>query len=153
MAQQGLPTQTLQPTSIYAERLSILTIHQLGMTWLGVRNTITVGGFQSRIEDALGSGSLATGDPITNNKQYGASIALSHQFTRTFTMNVSADWSRIRALQAADRTIQRTARLRFNMQASPKTVVFAGARYRGLDSNVATEGNEGAVFVGLDHRL
>ncbi len=151
IARTGLPTQTLQPITLFTQRVSIVTTRSASVALLGVRNTLTLAAFQSRAEDAVPGGTLATGAASANNVQYGASAALSHRFTPTISVNVSADWSRIHAIRAPDVSIQRAARLRVSLQATPKTVAFAGARYRNLDSNVATEGKEGAVFVGLDH--
>ncbi len=153
IARQGLPAQTLGPTSLYARRFSLVTLRSASMALTGVRNTLNIGAFQARTEDAAPGGPLLTGDAFTNNNQHGASMALSHRLTPTAAVSLSVEWSRIRALQSADRSIQRSARLRLNVQAAPKTEAFAGARYRDINSNVATEGREGAVFVGLDHRF
>jgi hypothetical protein len=43
--------------------------------------------------------------------------------------------------------------LQVNRQLGPRTNAFFGGRYRKLDSNVAVEGREGAVFVGVGHRF
>ncbi|HEV7913698.1 MAG TPA: TIGR03016 family PEP-CTERM system-associated outer membrane protein [Albitalea sp.] len=150
---QGLPASTLRPINLYAQRLSIVTLRSVTLGLIGRRNTATLTAFQSRTEDALESGALASGTALTNNTQYGASASLTHRLTPTMALNTSVDWTRIQALQAVgtERTTRRTARLRLNVQTTPTTNAFAGVRYRDLDSNVAVEGREGAVFVGMDH--
>jgi uncharacterized protein (PEP-CTERM system associated) len=151
IARQGLPAGSLRPVNIYAQRLSIVTQRSASVVLIGVRNTLSLGAFQTRTEDAPEGGSLATGTPLGNNNQNGASVSLSHRLSPVASLNASAEWSRIRALQGPDRSTQRTARVQLTVQAGPKTTVFGGARYRALDSNVAIEGREGAVFAGLDH--
>ncbi|HEX6707556.1 MAG TPA: TIGR03016 family PEP-CTERM system-associated outer membrane protein [Albitalea sp.] len=153
IARQGLPGATTHPTNIYTQRLSIVTLRSVSVALIGVRNTISLGAFQTRTEDAPEGGALATGAALTNNVQLGASAAWSHRLTPVMSMNLSAEWSRVRAITAPDLTIERIARAQLTVQAGPKTSVFGGARYRDLDSNVAAEGREGAVFVGLDHRF
>lgn len=151
LARQGLPAQTLRPTEIFTRRVSIVTRRTASLAYVAARSSVTVSAFQARIEDATPSSPLATGTALDNNTQRGASLALSHRLTPTTGLSLSTDWSRIQALAAPDRSIERTARLRLNMQATPKTALFAGVRYREIDSNVAVEGREGAVFVGLDY--
>jgi uncharacterized protein (PEP-CTERM system associated) len=153
IATQGLPSATARPTSVFSQRLSIVTLRSASVVLNGRRNTISLTGFQSRIEDAPEGGVLATGASVTNNTQYGTSAAWSHRLSRLTTVTGSGEWTRIRALQAPDRSIQRTLKLQLNMQVSARTNTFAGARWRDIDSNVVTEGREGAVFAGFDHRF
>ena len=153
IASQGLPTATLQPVSLFAQRLSVVTLRSASVALIGTRNTLTLAGFQSRTEDAPDAGSLGSGASLTNNVQYGASLSLTHRLTPVIGLTASADWSRIRSLQTPDYTVQRTARAQLNVQVLPKTAAFVGARYRKLASNVVQEGREGAVFAGFDHRF
>ena len=153
IARQGLPSSTVQPTTSYTQRLSVVTLHSLSIVFTGRRSTITFAGFRSRTEDVPGALTLLTSTVAANNRQYGASAAWSHQLTPVMTVSTTGDWTRIRALQAADRSTQRTLRAQLNLQIAARTQTFFGARYRDLDSNVATEGREGAVFAGLDLRF
>jgi uncharacterized protein (PEP-CTERM system associated) len=155
IAQQGLPGATIRPTSLFAQRLSIVTTRRVNLAFTGVRSSIAVGAFSVQTRDALDSGPLATGSALTNNTQHGAAVTFAHRLSALTALNAGLDWSSIRALQsiAADHTIQRGARLQLNVQLAPKTNAFVGARYRQLDSNVAQDGNERAVFFGADHRF
>ena len=153
IARQGLPSATVRPTSIYTQRLSIVTLRSLSLVLSGRRSTVTFAGFQSRTEDLPDAVTLVPSTVAANNKQYGGSAAWSHQLTPVMAFSTSAEWTRIRALQAPDRSVQRTARAQLNLQLAPRTHTVAGVRYRQLDSNVANEGREGAVFAGLDHRF
>jgi uncharacterized protein (PEP-CTERM system associated) len=153
IARQGLPAQTLAPLTLFAPRISVVTTRQASVALLGVRNTVTFTAYYTRTEDAVQADPLLVSDTFTNNTQQGASALLSHRLTPTIALNVSADWSRIEALQSEDRSIERTLRLRLNAQVAPKTAAYTGVRFRDIASNVASEGHEGAVFVGLDHRF
>lgn len=153
IARQGLPSFTVQPTTSYTQRLSIATLRRLSIVLTGRRSTISFSGFRSRTEDLPQGLPLLTSTVAANNRQYGASVAWSHQLTPLITVSTTGDWTRISALQAPDRSTQRTLRAEVNLQVAARTQTFAGARYRNLDSNVTTEGREGAVFAGLDHRF
>ena len=153
IARQGLPSFTVQPTTSYTQRLSIATLRRLSIVLTGRRSTISFSGFRSRTEDLPQGLPLLTSTVAANNRQYGASAAWSHQLTPLITVSTTGDWTRISALQAPDRSTQRTLRAQVHLQVAARTQTFAGARYRNLDSNVTTEGREGAVFAGLDHRF
>lgn len=153
VTQRGLPTSTNAPVSLFAKRFSIATSRRVSVSWIGSRSTFTLSAFGTRTEDALDAGPLATGDPTTNNRQSGVSAALSHRLTALTSLTVGADWSRIRALATDERTAERSLRVQVATQVGPTTSAVAGARYRRLQSNVATDGNEGSVFMGLDHRF
>ena len=132
-----------------------MTLASASVALIGIRNSLTLAAFQTRTEDAFDTGPLAIASALTNNNQQGAAVAFNHRLTPLIALTASADWSRIRALEAVggDRSIQRTVRLRLNVEVLPKTSAFAGARLRAFDSNTAVDGNERAVFVGLDHRF
>lgn len=151
MLDRGINPQTLQPLGLFTRRVSVVTTHRAGVVLSGTRDTLALGAFRARSEDASQGVPAVTTDPLTNNVQYGASAELTHRLTPTFTVNVGADWSRITSILTPERSIQRSARLRITLQAAPRTTAFAGARYRDLDSNVATAGTERAAFIGLDH--
>ena len=153
IARQGLPISTLQPTSIYAQRLSLVTLRSATVALIGSRNTLTLAGYQSRTEDAVDAASSGGGTSLTNNMQDGVSLSLTHRLTQLTSVNTSADWNRIRGLQTADRTVQYSARAQLSVQVAPKTAAFVGARYRKIESNVVPEGREGAAFAGFDHRF
>lgn len=153
IADQGLPSSTLAPTSIFSQRLSLVTSRSASVGLIGVRNSVVLSGFYIRTEDVPDSAFLATGLAANNNLQYGIGLTFSHRLSLALSLGATIDWSRIRALDASDTTTQRGARLQVNLQASPKTGAVFGARYRKLDSTLAIPGHEVAVYVGLDHRF
>lgn len=154
MARQGLPSSTLRPMELFAGRLSVVTTRSASLVLIGVRSSLALSAFQARTEDALDTGPLAIGTALSNNRQWGGAIVLSHRLTPSAGMNVVADWSRVRALgDAPDQSTQQGLRVQFNMQASATTTAYVGGRFRKLQSNVANAGREGAVLAGLDHRF
>jgi uncharacterized protein (PEP-CTERM system associated) len=154
MLARGVPSSSLHPLTIYAQRASIVQSSSARVALIGVRNTLTLAAYRSRTEDATTQGSpVLTGERLFNNVQVGASATLSHRLTPTIAFSGALEWSRVRAIDTPEESIQRTARLRVEMQATPRTVGFAGLRFRNLDSNTEGEAKESAVFVGVDHRF
>ena len=152
---RGLPTSTLQPIALRQQQLSILNLNLATVALIGVRNTVSLSGYHSRRQDALDASVIPSGGSPTNNTQVGASVALTHQLTPSHNLTASADWSRITAAAefGGERTTQAGVRLQVNIRPAPRTTLAVGARYRVLDSNSSVNGNEEAVFVGLDHRF
>jgi uncharacterized protein (PEP-CTERM system associated) len=155
IARQGLPTSLLHPLTIRAQGFKIVTLRRVGISLIGVRNTLSLGAYQSTSEDTAEAGPLSSSSTASGISQRGVSFALSHRLTPVMGLTASADWSRVSSLGAAvpQRSIQRTARLRLNIETSPKSNLFAGARFRDLAADLSSEGRETAVFFGLDHRF
>lgn len=155
ISQQGLPSATAGPVSLFAPRASLVTGRRASVSLLGARSTLTFSGFSIRTQDALDAGPLATAAAVTNNIQHGAALVLSHRLSTLIGLSVTLDWSRIRSLDVVlpDETTQQGLRVQFSVQAAPKTSAFFGGRYRKIESNVSAEGREGVGYVGLDHRF
>ncbi len=153
IADQGLPASTLGATSIFSQRLSLVTSQSASLGLIGVRNSLVLSGFYIRTEDLPDAAVLATGLAGSNNVQYGTGLTFSHRLSMAISLGATIDWSRIRSLDATDVTSQRGARVQVSLQASPKTGAVFGGRYRKLDSTVAIPGHESAVYFGLDHRF
>lgn len=155
IARQGLPSSTLQPISLYSQRLSLYELHSASVALTGSRNALAFSVYQSRTRDLLDSGPFATDRPADNNQQRGASLVLSHRLTPATSLTAGLDWSRITSLDTADDAESRQygARLQFTAQLAPKTSAFLGGRYRKLSSTVVASGRQGLAFLGLDHRF
>lgn len=150
---QGLPRDTSRPRNLFSQRFSLVTSRRASVSFIGARQTLTLSGFSVRTEDALEAGPFALGEVASNNLQRGGSAVLTHRLTPLTSLTVTANWSRIRALTAIDETTEQGLRVQWSVQAAPQTQMVVGGRYRKLESNVAFEGREGAVFLGLDHRF
>lgn len=152
IAQQALPTSTQAPLSLFSQRVSLTNSRRATVSAIGSRTTFTVSGFAVRTED-LSDAVVLGGGPVSNNNQYGLTAVLSHRLTPQISAGVAADWSRIRALSAIEETTQQGLRVGLSLQVAPATFTHVGGRYRKIESNVAAEGREGSVYVGLDHRF
>jgi uncharacterized protein (PEP-CTERM system associated) len=155
IARQGLPAALVGPTTLYSQRLSLVTSRTASVALIGARNALSATVFNVRVEDVADLRPLDAAAAIKNNVQYGGAIALSHRLSPTANVSATIDYSRIRALAtvAADESKQAGATLQLSLQAAPKTTASFGARYRRLASNVAANGEEVALFVGLDQRF
>lgn len=153
IAQQGLPSALLRPTTIVSQRLSVVTTGSASVTFIGSRNSLAFSIFQARTRDALDAGSFATGTALNNNLDQRAGVVLSHRLTPTSSLSATVEWSRIRALPGfgIDETKQGTARVQVSTRLAPRTTLAYGAQYRKLASNVAVSGDERVALVGLDH--
>lgn len=153
LARNALPAATLSPLNLYTRRVSLVTTRSAIAALNGVRSSISVSAFRTLSEDAPGSAAVATGSVLDNNLQTGASVVASHRLTSVTSVSASVDYSRVRALDSADRTRQAGARLQLSTQIGPKTSVVGGLRWRDIDSNVVLAGRERVVSAGLDHRF
>jgi uncharacterized protein (PEP-CTERM system associated) len=156
IARQGLPASTPSAISILEPRLSVVESGTLGVSYLGVRNTVTLTAFSSRSRDALQTGPLATNDPTTNNLQNGASLVYALRVTPTATAGLTVTWSRIRALDSASSaasTKDGSVRGQLVVQMAPKTFGTVGAQYRRLASSIVSSGRETFAFVAVEHRF
>lgn len=152
ITRNGLPTSLLDPLTVRALGFNVVTLRRVGVTLIGVRNSLSLGLYKSRTEDTTAFNPIGGGTAgLAALDQYGASVALSHRLSPVMVLATSGEWTRVR--RADQQSIQRTARLRLNVEASPRTTAFAGLRYRELGSDVVSAGREGAVFAGLDHRF
>jgi uncharacterized protein (PEP-CTERM system associated) len=156
IADRGLPTSVQQPTVLVDERLSIVTRHEAGLTLNGVRNTLSMSIYHMLTEDAVPDNPLSTGAAENNNVQRGVSAALTHRLGTSTNLTLSADWSRITAIDSVatgEETTEHSVALQLNLLAGPRTNAFVGGRYRKLVSNVSVDGHEYAAIVGVDHRF
>jgi uncharacterized protein (PEP-CTERM system associated) len=155
ITQGHLPSSSLQPITLQAQRLSVVQQTNASVAVLGVRNSLTVSFYRSKTEDAVDSGPLAAGTAVTNNLQYGASVVLAHRLTPQIDLVGSAEWSHIQGLDTFDseRSIQRTLGLRLNTALSRRTFAYAGLRQRSFNANTTGPSDETAAYVGLDHRF
>jgi len=155
IAQRGLPPSTLGPTNIYARRLSIVTSRSATVLLIGSRNTVALSGFNSRIEDVSESGPFDLNTRLNNNVQYGASIVFSRRLSTTSGFSTGLEWRHIRSLETvgSDRTDEGRVLVQLSVQPAARTSAYVGLRYRLLDSNAFADGEEVAVFVGIDQRF
>lgn len=151
----GLATSTAGPVNLLGQRLSLTTRRRLSLALNGAVNTLALGVFSARTEDLLTANPLSVGTAEANNTQHGWSASLTHRLDARSAVSLSLDRTQIRALPGFgdSRTSQRGLRGEYNVQVGPRSNVVAGLRYRSIDSTSTSEGDEKAIFVGLDHRF
>jgi uncharacterized protein (PEP-CTERM system associated) len=87
-----------------------------------------------------------------NSRQTGISLLWSHKLTPSVAVDATIERFRTVANPPLEGTTNQTAvRLAVSMPLSAKTTVFGGARYQTLSSDVATDYNEAAAFIGITY--
>ncbi len=151
---RGLSPTLTGALSLYSQQLLLQESQSASVGLLGARNTILLTIFNVRSEPIA-----ASGDPLssvvasaTNNRQTGASLLWSHKLSPSLVLDATLDRFRTVANAPLEgKTNQTAARLVLSSPLSPKTTVFAGARYQTLNSDVAFDYNETAAFIGFTH--
>jgi uncharacterized protein (PEP-CTERM system associated) len=168
IARQGLPSSLATQTSLFAERVSIVTSGNASIAFIGVRNSLAISAFSSKTEDLPDSIFANVPGNSLNVLQHGGSLTVSQQATTLTALNLTAAYTRTKGL-AADEGLQSTqkiVRIQMTRQLSAKSSAFIGARLQRFDSkapvpNVNTPGardtpanaREHAAFIGLSHRF
>ncbi len=98
---RACPTRRVGPTTIYAQRLSVVDSRTASVAWLGTRSSAALSGFYVKTRDAVESDLLlGTGSPVSNNVQYGGAFTVAHKIAAQTSLSASIDWRRIRSLDA-----------------------------------------------------
>jgi uncharacterized protein (PEP-CTERM system associated) len=90
---------------------------------------------------------------LTNNTQYGGNVVWSHSLTPLLILTASVDASRTVDNAQQGTTRQASVRAGLTSPISPKTDIYGGLRFQILRSDVSTDYDEAAVFVGISHRF
>lgn len=153
IASRGLPSTTQRAMNLYSQRLTLVTTRSGSVGYVGPRTSVTLSGYATRVEDALGDTPLTTDATLNNNRQRGVALVINRRLSRLSSVTLEFDYSHIRALEAIgpDSTKQATGRMRFSLQTAPRTNAFFGGGYRKLASNVVVGGEEVTAFAGIDH--
>ena len=151
---RGLPSVLSSPQNIYSQQVFLQESQTASVGLLGTRNTVVLTIFNIRSQPISASGDALTlpvnfGD---NSRQTGISLLWSHKLTAAVALDATIERFRTVANPPLEGTTNQTAlRLAVSMPLSAKTTVFGGARYQTLSSDVATNYNEAAAFIGLTH--
>jgi uncharacterized protein (PEP-CTERM system associated) len=159
----GLPESLSSAVPIYTQQIT-LQEHATGtFGLLGARNSVFLNLFWLRQVPITGSGNPLP--PVlfayNNNTQSGGALTWSHKLTPLVSLEASLTLSRTianqptpdLALSAKPKTDQGTARLTVSAPLSPRTTVYAGARYqksRGYQGST-TDYEEVAGIAGINY--
>jgi uncharacterized protein (PEP-CTERM system associated) len=163
---RGLP-ETLGggPVIVYTQQVTLQDSANVTLGMIGVRNSIFLNVGYLRQEPIAGSGDelppLLAG--FNDNTQYGVNVVWTHRVTPWVTVGATASWSRTTPNETTvvpgtggtlGTTNLTTVRALASSPLSPRTSVYAGARYQVQTSNLqGNEYNEAAVFAGLSYQF
>ena len=151
---RGLPSVLSSPLNLYSQQVFLQESQTASVGLLGARNTVVLTIFNVRSQPISASGDVLTlpvnfGD---NSRQTGISLLWSHKLTPSVAVDATIERFRTVANPPLEGTTNQTAvRLAVSMPLSAKTTVFGGARYQTLSSDVATDYNEAAAFIGITY--
>lgn len=158
MTLTGLPSALGVPVALYSQRVDLQQANAVSVGLLGARNSLVADAYYLTREGITAEGERLP-EPFrlfTDETQRGAALTASHRLARADSVNATVLWNRTEgsSLVASNpKSTQWTTRVQVNRQVRPRTTAYAGARYVKYESNVFSDFNEAAVFVGLFHRF
>jgi uncharacterized protein (PEP-CTERM system associated) len=159
ITRQGLPPTLPGGANIFNQSINILTGGQANWALIGVRNTLALNVFYLKTESLPDASVPPTFIRFNNNIQQGGALTLSHRMSPVMNLSGTVSTQTTRGFDAnADLdTRENAASVQVNWQASPRSTLFVGTRYRVQTTNSAelrsSESSETAIFAGLFHRL
>jgi uncharacterized protein (PEP-CTERM system associated) len=154
-----LPGTLAGPVNLYTNQTLLQESYSASVALLGARNTVLVSAFWLKNQPITANGTplpplLSLGN---DNTQTGGSVVWSHKLTPSvnFVSSLEAlrtvDNGGLGGVLSGSTTRQGAVRLGISSPITPKTTVYAGARYQTLQSDVAQDYTETAGFVGLTY--
>ncbi len=151
---RGLSPTLTSALSLYSQQVLLQESQSVSVGLLGARNTVLLTIFNVRSEPIAESGNPLSSAfaSSASNRQTGASLLWSHKLSPSLVLDATIERFRTVANAPLEGgTNQTAARLVLSSPLSPKTTVFAGARYQTLNSDVASDYNETAGFFGFTY--
>lgn len=149
---RGLPAVLSNPVNIYTQQITLQEYQSATFGLLATRNTIFFTVFNSKTTAVLGSGVPLGLSSSTDNTQRGGSITWSHRLTPLVNLNATAATTRTFPNDdPTDKATQSDFRLTISSPLTARTSVYGGAWYQAFRSDVTSDYNAAAVFVGLNH--
>jgi uncharacterized protein (PEP-CTERM system associated) len=151
---RGLPSVLSSPLNLYSQQVFLQESQTASVGLLGTRNTVVLTIFNVRSQPISASGDALTlpvnfGD---NSRQTGISLLWSHKLTPAVALDTTIERFRTVANPPLEGTTNQTAvRVAVSTPLSARTTMFGGARYQTLSSDVATNYNEAAAFIGITY--
>lgn len=153
---RGLPSVLTSALNLYSQEVFLQQSQTASVGLLGARNTVVLTIFNVRSQPISASGNALT-TPVDfgdNSRQTGISLLWSHKLTQAVVVDATIE--RFRTVANAPlqgRTNQTALRIAVSTPLSAKTTMFAGARYQTLSSDIVTDYNETAAFIGVTHNF
>jgi uncharacterized protein (PEP-CTERM system associated) len=154
IAERGLPTSISGPVNLYTQQIYLQEDGNLTLGLLGARNVVFLIGYYRRQEAITGAGGTLPPEltGLNDNTQKGVILNWTHNVNRMLILSVTGTLSQTVAIAPlAGKTNQGIVSLRATTPLSPTTTVFAGGRYQKLNSDVANDYTEAALFAGFNY--
>jgi uncharacterized protein (PEP-CTERM system associated) len=154
--ERGLADVLTSPVPLYSQQIILHETQTVTAGLIGARNSVFLTIFNVRSEPIAGSGNplpapFAAGN---DNTQTGMNLVWSHRLTPSLDLNATlAGYRTVANAPLEGTTRQGVARVTLSTALSPRSWLYGGARYQLLRSDVATDYEEAAVFVGLRHEF
>jgi len=151
---RGLPNQLTGPVTLYTQQILLVEDLRATVGLLGARNSVFLTAFYVDSEPIAGSGTplppaLAFNN---NNTQKGVAATWTHNISPAVTLNASLTLLRTTANPPlVGTTNQGILNVTVYRQVAAETQIFGGARYQKLNSDLATNYTEAAIFAGFYH--
>ena len=151
---RGLPSMLSGGLNLYSQQILLQESQTGSVGLLGTRNSVILTIFNIRSEPIGASGDLLT--PLLSineaNRQTGVSLLWSYKLTPSVVFDATLERFRTVAIAPQEAKSNQTAlRLVVSTPLSAKTTLFAGARYQTLNSDIPSDYNEAAAFVGVNY--
>ena len=152
---RGLPAFLSNGVNIYSQQVTLQESLVATAGLLGARNSVFFSVYRLRQEPISGSGIVLPDilGTFQNNTQYGANVVWSYSLTPLMTLTSSVDASRTVDNAQPGTTRQGSIRAAITSRVAPFTDIYGGIRYQVSRSNVSSDYDEAAVFVGVNHRF
>jgi len=152
---RGLPAFLSSGVNIYSQQVTLQESLIATAGLLGARNSVFFSVYRLRQEPISGSGIVLPGllGGIQNNTQYGANVIWSHSLTPLMTLTSSIDGSRTVDNTQPGTTKQASIRAAITSRIAAFTDIYGGIRYQISRSNLFSDYDEAAVFVGVNHQF
>ncbi len=159
---RGLPNTLGNPVTLYSQQITLEEQTNATFGVLGARNSIFANVYYLHTQPIAGSGNPLPPElaGISSYKQVGASLAWNYRITPLYSLATTVDWSRTRGdvqvvladgSSIAPNTNQGSIRAIVTAPISPLSTAYAGVRYQVFNSNVGSDYNEAAIFVGMTY--
>jgi uncharacterized protein (PEP-CTERM system associated) len=153
---RGLPQTLTSPVTLYADQIVLQESQSATVGLIGARNSILFTVYNVRSEPISAAGtplppSLSFGN---NNTQTGGGIIWTNRLTQA--INLQATFNAYRTVANAPLTgytNQGFAQIALSMSFSARTTGLVGARFQTLTSDVTSDYNEAAAFIGFSYAL
>lgn len=156
MRERGLPDTLLSPVTLYSQQILLQQQQTASLGLIGARNTIFFSVYNLRSEPITASGIalpplLSQGN---DNTQTGGNIVWTNRLTQAVNLVASLDAFRTVSNAPPEfETKQGIAQITLTAPLSGKMTGFIGARYQALSSDVSSDYNETAAFLGISYQL